>query len=35
MAIAKITNVVANGSYDSKYGTMFKFNYTFEDGVTL
>lgn len=35
MAIAKITNVVANGSYDSKYGTMYKFNYTFEDGVTI
>lgn len=35
MAKAKITNVVANGSYESKYGTMYKFNYTFDDGITL
>ena len=35
MATSKITIVVANGSYDSKYGTMYKFNYTFEDGVTI
>ena len=32
---SKITNVRPNGTFDSKYGTMHKFEYTFDDGQVL
>ena len=33
--ISKITNIQGAGTYDSQYGTLYKFEYTFEDGTTL
>lgn len=35
MKTAKITHVTGNGHYDSNYGRLYKFEYTFDDGVTL
>jgi hypothetical protein len=32
---SKITNITGNGTFDSKHGLLYKFEYTFEDGVTI
>jgi hypothetical protein len=33
--ISKITNIQGAGTYESQYGMLYKFEYTFEDGTTL
>jgi len=33
--ISKITEIQANGTYDSPHGMLYKFMYTFEDGAEL
>ncbi len=43
MPVSKVKHVTGNGSYENQYGSeqpdgkklLFKFEYTFEDGVTL
>ena len=32
---AKITNIQANGTYDSKFGMLYKQEYSFDDGTVL
>jgi hypothetical protein len=32
---SKVKSVTANGTWDSQYGTLFTYEYTMEDGVTL
>jgi len=32
---SKVKNVQGNGTYDSQHGTLFKFDYEFEDGAHL
>ena len=33
--ISKVKSVQANGTYDSQYGTLYKFDYEMEDGASL
>ena len=33
--ITKVKSVQGNGTYDSPHGLLYKFEYTFEDGVSL
>ena len=33
--ITKVKSVHGNGTYDSKHGLLYKFEYTFDDGVSL
>lgn len=35
MKASKIKSVTPNGTYDSNYGTLYKFEYEMEDGVIL
>lgn len=35
MKTSKVTAVTANGTYDSKFGLLYKFEYKFEDGQVL
>lgn len=35
MKTSKVKNVTGNGTYDSQYGLLYKFEYTFEDGQVL
>jgi len=32
--VSKVTNVVGNGTWESKYGTMYRFEVSFENGDT-
>lgn len=33
--ISKVKSVQANGTYDSQYGVLYKFDYEMEDGTSL
>tara|TARA_R100001480_G_scaffold97051_1_gene101829 strand:+ start:562 stop:954 length:393 start_codon:yes stop_codon:yes gene_type:complete len=35
MKTSKVKNVQGNGTYESQHGTLFKFDYEFEDGTHL
>ncbi len=35
MAISKVKTVLANGTWDSQHGLLYKFDYTFEDGISI
>ena len=35
MSVSKVKSVQANGTYESSYGLLYKFDYEFEDGVSL
>ena len=35
MKTSKVKSVTGNGTFESKYGTLYKFEYTFEDGQVI
>ncbi len=35
MSLSKVKHVQPSGTYDSNYGLLYKYEYTFEDGVSI